>query len=95
MPSRRASLAIRLTTWKEAALSRPLVGSSRNSSAGRVRISMQMLTRRRWPPLIPLCIHPPMRVSAAPSSPISRSVSSALSRFAAADMPLGSCSDAE
>ncbi|KAL6959407.1 hypothetical protein U1Q18_039559 [Sarracenia purpurea var. burkii] len=51
------SLIIRFMTWYEAALSSPLVGSSRKRSFGRVRISMQMLTLLFCPPLRPLELH--------------------------------------
>ncbi|BAT06910.1 Os09g0126250 [Oryza sativa Japonica Group] len=90
MPSLAARPMMRLMTWKEAALSRPLVGSSRNSSRGRVRMSRQMLNRFCCPPLMPLLDRPPIRVSSVPVSPISLTVSSARRNFSAIVMVSGS-----
>lgn len=95
LPSRRASLTMRLMTWYEAALSSPLVGSSRKRSLGRVKISMQMLTLLFWPPLRPFTLHPPILVSIEPCKPISLIVVSALSFFSDLGIESGSWSCAE
>ncbi|KAB8109833.1 hypothetical protein EE612_046331 [Oryza sativa] len=90
IPSLAARSVMRLMTWKEAALSRPLVGSSRKSSRGRVRISRHMLRRFCCPPLMPLLDRPPIRVSRALVSPISLTVSSARASLFATVMVSGS-----
>lgn len=59
-------------------LSRPLVGSSRKSIRGRVRISSPILTRRLSPPLRPRRCQLPMGVSAQSWRPISTMVLSTM-----------------
>uniref|UniRef100_A0A0A8ZVW1 Uncharacterized protein n=1 Tax=Arundo donax TaxID=35708 RepID=A0A0A8ZVW1_ARUDO len=56
---------------------------------------MQMLNRLRCPPLIPLVIRPPMRVSMASPSPISLITRSACARFSDTGIVSRSCSCAE
>jgi hypothetical protein len=51
-PSVTSALTVVMTSFA-VKLSRPLVGSSRNSTRGDVMSKMPMLTRLAWPPLIP------------------------------------------
>lgn len=62
-------------------LSRPLVGSSRKSNLGLMRISRPMLTLLFSPPLIPRRCQLPMTVSAQSWRPISIIVPSTKARF--------------
>jgi hypothetical protein len=76
-------------------LSRPLVGSSRNRSRGRMRSSRAMLTRRFSPPLTPRRCQLPMTVSAQSCRPISAMVPSTSTRLSSRGILSGSRSSAE
>lgn len=76
-------------------LSRPLVGSSRKSNRGLMRISSAMLTRRFSPPLMPRRCQLPMTVSAQSCRPISTMVPSTSARFSSLGILSGSRRRAE
>mmetsp|Transcript_95830 Transcript_95830/g.310585 ORF Transcript_95830/g.310585 Transcript_95830/m.310585 type:complete len:205 (+) Transcript_95830:1069-1683(+) len=63
VPRRSAEVFMQSTTSCAVVLSRPLVGSSANSSNGCETSSMAMDTRLRWPPEMPRCSGVPTRAS--------------------------------
>lgn len=76
-------------------LSRPLVGSSRKSNLGRIRISRAMLTLLFSPPLTPRRCQFPITVSAQSWRPISMIVLSTSARFSSLGILSGSRRRAE
>ena len=75
--------------WNLIYLSNPLVGSSRNSNRGLMRISSAMLTRRFSPPLRPRKCQLPTGVSAQSCNPISKIALSIMVSFSSLNIAVG------